>query len=87
VYCQKRKTRPLTHALSEAVYRAALSHKGKYPLTTLLAGPVAILTFPTVSPQHVKAALQILAPQAPDFPAPYLAGKSSVLGPACARWA
>lgn len=60
----------LTHALSEAAYRAALSYKGKHPLTTLLAGPVAILTFPTVSPQHVKAALQILAPQAPDFPAP-----------------
>jgi large subunit ribosomal protein L10 len=60
----------LTHALSEAAYRAALRHKGKHPLTTLLAGPVAILTFPTVSPQHVKAALQILAPQAPGFPAP-----------------
>ena len=60
----------LTHALSEAAYRAALSQKGKHPLTTLLAGPVALLTFPTVSPQHVKAALQILAPQALTFPAP-----------------
>lgn len=60
----------LTHALSESAYRAALSHKGKHPLTTLLAGPVVLLTFPTVSPQHVKAALQILAPHAPAFPAP-----------------
>lgn len=60
----------LTHALSESAYRAALNQKGKHPLTTLLAGPVVILTFPTVSPQHVKAALQILAPQAPGFPAP-----------------
>jgi len=39
-------------------------------LTTLLAGPVALLTFPTVTPQHVKAALQILSPKAPIFPAP-----------------
>lgn len=60
----------LTHTLSEAAYRTALKHKGEHPLTTLLAGPVALLIFPTVSPQHVKAALQILAPQAPDFPAP-----------------
>jgi large subunit ribosomal protein L10 len=60
----------LTHALSESAYRAALTQKGKHPLTTLLTGPVVILTFPTVSPQHVKAALQILAPQAPGFPAP-----------------
>jgi large subunit ribosomal protein L10 len=60
----------LTHALSESAYRVALNQKGKHPLTTLLTGPVVILTFPTVSPQHVKAALQILAPQAPALPAP-----------------
>jgi len=40
----------MTHALSESAYRAALSQKGKHLLTTLLAGPVVILTFPTVSP-------------------------------------
>lgn len=29
-----------------------------------------LMTFPNVSPQHMKAALSILAPGAPDFPAP-----------------
>jgi large subunit ribosomal protein L10 len=71
----------LTHALSEAAYRAALSQKGKHPLTTLLAGPVVLLTFPTVSPQHVKAALQILAPQAPGFPAPTRRGNPAYWDP------
>ena len=72
----------LTHALSESAYRAALSHKGKHPLTTLLAGPIVILTFPTVSPQHVKAALQILAPQARAFPAPTRRGNPAYWDPA-----
>jgi len=31
---------------------------------------LAVITFPTVSPQHLKAALSILAPQAPGFTAP-----------------
>lgn len=66
----EREDPSLTHALSESAYQAALKQKGKHPLTTLLAGPVVLLTFPTVSPQHVKAALQILAPKAPRFSAP-----------------
>ena len=60
----------LNHALSESAYLAARAHRGKHPLTTLLSGSVVLLTFPTVSPAHVKAALQILAPLAPNFPAP-----------------
>jgi len=60
----------LTHALSEAAYRVSQSHKNIHPLTPLLSGSIAVLTFPTVSPQYVKAALSILAPQPPTFPAP-----------------
>jgi large subunit ribosomal protein L10 len=31
--------------------------------TPLLIGPVAVLSIPTVSPEHMKAALSILAPK------------------------
>lgn len=60
----------LTHALSEAAYRVASEHKGEHPLTPVLTGAVAILTFPAVSPVHLKTAFSILSPQAPSFPAP-----------------
>ncbi|EXJ85244.1 hypothetical protein A1O3_05919 [Capronia epimyces CBS 606.96] len=60
----------LTHALSEAAYRVASEHKGEHPLTPVLAGAVAILTFPAVSPVHLKTAFSVLSPKAPTFPAP-----------------
>lgn len=60
----------LTHALSESAYQAIKPQKGVHPLTPLLTGSLAILTFPTVSPQHIKTAFSILAPQAPNFAAP-----------------
>ncbi|KAK5104143.1 hypothetical protein LTS08_002027 [Lithohypha guttulata] len=60
----------LTHTLSRAAHDIAAKHRNQHPLTPLLTGPLAVLTFPTVSPQHVRAALSILAPQAPIFPAP-----------------
>ena len=60
----------LTHALSTAAYNAAQRHRGEHELTTLLAGNIAILTFPTVSPLHLKAALSILSPSPPVFAAP-----------------
>ena len=59
-----------THALSRQAHDAVFSTKKKHPLTPLLTGPVALLTFPIVSPQHIKTALQILAPQPGVFPAP-----------------
>ncbi|KAL9608828.1 MAG: hypothetical protein Q9167_006363, partial [Letrouitia subvulpina] len=59
-----------THALSRAAYEAGLKHKFRHELAPLLNGPVALLTFPTVAPAHLKAALSILAPKAPAFPAP-----------------
>ena len=39
-------------------------------ITPLLAGPIALLSFPVISPPHVAAALSILAPNKPRFPAP-----------------
>ena len=59
------------HGLSNDAYSAAkkLSRKQRHGLEPLLSGPLALLTFPDVSPQHLKAALSILSPGT-DFPAP-----------------
>lgn len=67
-----------THALSPSAYEAVnapssqprLSMSQHHPLSPLLIGPLALLTFPSVSPPHLKAALQILSPSPPLFPAP-----------------
>jgi large subunit ribosomal protein L10 len=59
-----------THGLSTAAYLTAKKNrKHKHGLEPLLSGPLAVLTFPTVSPQHLAAALKILSPS-PNFPAP-----------------
>ena len=58
-----------THGLSRVAHDIAA--KGSFhPLEPLLVGPVAAVTFPTVSPQHLKAVLSILSPNPPLFPAP-----------------
>jgi len=57
-----------THVLSRAAHEAATAKK--HALSPLLAGPLVLLTFPSVSPAHLKAALSILAPSQPDYPAP-----------------
>ncbi|OAP60603.1 hypothetical protein AYL99_05605 [Fonsecaea erecta] len=54
----------------QAAYEAAQQHKNEHPLTPGLAGSVAILTFPAVSPTYLKTAFSILSPQPPLFPAP-----------------
>lgn len=61
----------LTHGLSTRAWTTSKSQhkKTKHGLEPLLSGPLALLTFPSVSPQHLKAALSILSPS-PDFPAP-----------------
>jgi len=59
-----------THALSSIAYTATRRHKYSHPLAPLLSGPLAILSFPAISPAHLSAALSILAPKAPQFPAP-----------------
>ncbi|KAF7951055.1 uncharacterized protein EAE97_002606 [Botrytis byssoidea] len=62
----------LTHTLSSAAHEAISDRKirNAHDLSPLLAGPVVLLTFPGVSPQHMKTALTILSPSAPLFPAP-----------------
>lgn len=59
-----------THSLSRTAHAAAAPYKKTHPLRPLLSGPLATVTFPTVTPQHMRAALSILAPKAPTFPAP-----------------
>ncbi|KAL2043489.1 hypothetical protein N7G274_003796 [Stereocaulon virgatum] len=60
----------LTHSLSTHAYISVAPHKRSHPLRVLLSGPLAVLSFPTVSPQHMRAALSILSPKAPIFAAP-----------------
>jgi len=60
----------LTHTLSTAAHEAVADTRTAHALAPLLSGPLMLMTFPNVSPQHMKAALSILAPGAPDFPAP-----------------
>ncbi|KAF2813248.1 uncharacterized protein BDZ99DRAFT_252067 [Mytilinidion resinicola] len=60
----------LAHGLSRRAHEAASDRKKKLDLAPLLSGPIAVVAFPAVSPQHLKAALSILSPSAPNFPAP-----------------
>jgi ribosomal protein L10 len=60
----------LTHTLSKAAHEAIADTRTAHALAPLLSGPLVALTFPDVSPQHLKAALSILSPSAPQFPAP-----------------
>ena len=59
-----------THALSQTAYDAVAGKKREHPLHPLMCGPLAVLSFPVVSPQHLKTALSILSPKAPLFAAP-----------------
>ncbi|KAH7039605.1 uncharacterized protein B0I36DRAFT_308960 [Microdochium trichocladiopsis] len=65
-----------THDLSTSAYAALQKANTKDPnsayaqIAPLFSGPVAAVTFPAVSPAHLAAVLKILAPSAPDFPAP-----------------
>jgi large subunit ribosomal protein L10 len=60
----------LTHTLSKAAHEAVVDTRTAHALAPLLSGPLVLLTFPNVSPQHMKAALSILSPNPPQFPAP-----------------
>ncbi|KAL2215780.1 hypothetical protein M432DRAFT_110913 [Thermoascus aurantiacus ATCC 26904] len=59
-----------THDLSRHAHDAVRYMKGKHELSTLLAGPLAVLSFPHVSPEHLKAALSVLVPQVTGLPFP-----------------
>jgi large subunit ribosomal protein L10 len=60
----------LAHVLSTRAYNAVRERIGEHPLSPLLTGSLAIVTFPIVSPQHVASVLSILSPLKPQFPAP-----------------
>lgn len=59
-----------THGLSRRAYEIANNRKLKLELEPLLSGPLAIVAFPSVNPQYLKAVMSILSPSKPDFPAP-----------------
>lgn len=59
-----------THGLSRHAHEVANNRSLKHDLEPLLSGPLAVVTFPLVTPQHLKTVLSILAPMAPQFPAP-----------------
>lgn len=61
--------RSMTHGLSKNAYYNAKYSQLQHGLEPLLSGPMAVLTLPTVSPAHVKAALSILSPSK-EIPAP-----------------
>ncbi|KAF8456072.1 hypothetical protein BDZ91DRAFT_745974 [Kalaharituber pfeilii] len=50
------------YGASREAYRATISLKKKHPLAPLLIGPLALLTFPALSPPHITAALDLLFP-------------------------
>ena len=60
----------LTHTLSAAAHEAVADTRTAHKLAPLLSGPLVLVTFPSVEPQYLKAALSILSPSAPQFPAP-----------------
>ncbi|MCJ1308105.1 hypothetical protein MMC25_001757 [Agyrium rufum] len=64
-----------THSLSRTAWLAAQrarseKERTRLVLEPLLAGPLALATFPAVSTAHLKVLLSYLAPAAPQFPAP-----------------
>lgn len=64
-------TAPNEHILSTRAHRIAQKYAKKrdHGLEPLLSGPLMLLTFPTVSPQHLSSVLSLLSPS-PEFPAP-----------------
>lgn len=65
------------HDLSKEAYKVMKAAEEALPddstyaqLAPLMVGPLAILAFPAVSPQHLAAALSILSPSPPTFKAP-----------------
>ncbi|KAI1767790.1 hypothetical protein GGR53DRAFT_480708 [Hypoxylon sp. FL1150] len=61
----------LSSTAYETISKATVDETSAYgQISPLLVGPVAAVTFPSVSPAHLAAALSILAPSPPGFPAP-----------------
>ncbi|KAI1102744.1 hypothetical protein F4804DRAFT_312089 [Jackrogersella minutella] len=71
----KGQSNAYTHDLSATAYetisKAPIDENSMYgQISPLLAGPLAVLTFPAVSPAHLAAVISTLAPSPPAFPAP-----------------
>lgn len=58
------------HLLSRRAHDAVLDKRYKHMMAPMLHGPIMAVTFPSVSPVHLKAVLSMLAPSLPAFPAP-----------------
>ena len=58
-----------THGLSKKAWRTAKESKSKHGLEPLLSGPLMVVTYPTISPAHIKTTLSMLSPSE-KFPAP-----------------
>ncbi|KAI1351545.1 hypothetical protein F5Y01DRAFT_282720 [Xylaria sp. FL0043] len=72
---QAERSNAYTHDLSntayEAIKGAKIDESSLYAqINPLIIGPIAAVTFPSVSPAHLAAALKVLAPSPPAFPAP-----------------
>ena len=65
-----REQEAFTHALSRTAYEAAKAQKAIHTLEPLLAGPLMLVSFPTLSTAHLKSILSLLSPSPPNFPAP-----------------
>lgn len=67
-----------SHDLSRSAYEAVKGADEERDMTGtaygqlrgLLSGPIAAVTFPAISPEHVAAVLRVLAPTSPAFPPP-----------------
>lgn len=70
IYSGSRDDPSLTHDLSRTAHAAVKHLKNRHELADILVGPIAVLTIPTVSPEHMKAALSILTPKEAGFPTP-----------------
>ncbi|KPI42100.1 uncharacterized protein AB675_5332 [Cyphellophora attinorum] len=81
-FARPRDDPTLTHVLSSRAYNAAKARDERHELATLLQGSIAVLTLPIVSPQHLAAAMRILAPNKPAFPAPTRRSTPSYYEPA-----
>ncbi|KAK1999575.1 hypothetical protein LX36DRAFT_655367, partial [Colletotrichum falcatum] len=79
---------PLVHDLSAAAYEAMKEFEppadsAYAQISPLLCGPTAALVFPAVSPAHLAAALRVLAPSPPKFPAPTRKNSPGYYDPQC----
>ncbi|KAF3160568.1 hypothetical protein TWF106_003798 [Orbilia oligospora] len=48
-------------------YDMTLQYRGSHPMEALLVGPVGVIQFPTVSPPHILAVLNLLFPEKATF--------------------